>query len=109
MQAQAYLSLLARSAAIWNYFPCLNRSRRRHQLLHEDYHDREERNRKGKIFRRFLSRNMMRIDHLGNVGVCEWIILAGIRKHIDEVWDGFMCPIQVCVTEFVSLMDPLIA
>jgi hypothetical protein len=90
MQAQAYISLLPCSVAIWNYFPCLNRSRR-HQLLCEDYHDKEEKNRKGKIFRRFLSRKMMRIDHLGNLGICETIILAGIRKHIDEVWDGFMC------------------
>jgi hypothetical protein len=46
---------------------------------------------KKKIFRRFLSRNKMRIDHLGNLGVYERIILAGIRKHKDEVWNEFIC------------------
>jgi hypothetical protein len=80
MQAQACFSLLRCSAAIWNYFLCLHKSRRRHQFLYEDYHDKGERNRKGKIFRRFLSRNMMGIDHLGNLGVHERITLRGIRK-----------------------------
>jgi len=33
----------------------------------------------------------MRIDHLGNPGIYERIILSGIRKHNDEAWNGFMC------------------
>jgi len=56
---------------------CLHISRRRHQFLYEDYHDKGERNNKGKIFRRFLTTNMMGIDHLGKLGVYEKIKLAG--------------------------------
>ena len=37
-QAQAYLSLLSCSAAIWNHFQCLHKSKR-HQFLYEDYRD----------------------------------------------------------------------
>jgi len=42
IQAQAYLSLLPYSAAIWNYFLCLHKSRR-HQFLYEDYREKDER------------------------------------------------------------------
>jgi len=48
----------------------------------------------------------MRIDHLGNLGVYEKIMLAGIRKHKGEVWNWFMCLNCVSVTEFASLNRP---
>jgi len=53
-QAQAYLPLLPCSAAIWNYFLCLHKSRR-HQFLYEDYRDKGERNKKGKLSEDFCS------------------------------------------------------
>jgi hypothetical protein len=46
MQAQAYLSLLSGPAAFWNYFLLLHKSRRKHQFLYENYHDKGERNKK---------------------------------------------------------------
>jgi hypothetical protein len=76
MQAQAYLSLLSCPAIIWNYFIRLHKSRRKHQFLYENYHDKGERNKKEKIFEKFLSRNMMKLNRLGNVGVCERITLT---------------------------------
>ena len=47
MQAQAYISLLPCSAAIWNYFLCLHKSRR-HKILYEDYREKGETNKKKK-------------------------------------------------------------
>jgi len=40
---------------------------------------------KRKIFRKLLSQNLKRIHQIGNLGVYERIILAGIRNHKDEV------------------------
>jgi hypothetical protein len=91
MQAQAYLLLLSCPAVIWNYLLRLHKSRRKHQFLYENYHDKGEGNKKEKIFERFLSRNMMRKNRLGNLGLYERITLTGIRKHEKEVWNGFMC------------------